>query len=512
VSETPDAPVEGTKSLTRGGLLARNVALNVAGTVIPALLALVAVPILVRAFGDARFGILALAWTALGYFSLFDLGIARAVTHAVADSLGDGRRHEVGTVIWTSLALLLPVGIIAGGVLYLVAPAISSMLNLPPDVHDEATASFRFLAFAVPFASASGALRGALEGQQSFGLVNALRVPLGLLTFLAPLVSLQFSRSLVPAIAILAIGRAVLCIAHVVAVAKAVPAFRSETAKWSGLIARRLLAMGGWMQVTHLVSPLMATLDRFVVGAVLGVGLVTYYVAPQELVTKMWLFNIAVLPVFFSAVSTTGTRDPERTTALFDKLLRLTLALIFLPTFLIVSLAPDILRLWLGQAFAEQSTVVMQVLAIAVFVNCLGQVALSLIQALGRADLSAKYHLAELPIYAAMLWFLLPRYGIIGAAIAWSARTIGDTIVLLATCPVLLRRTGATVGRLAAWLTATTAILVAAAFLSESSTRYAVAVVAIPMWLALSWRVLLTREERALPLQAFSAAWRTGQA
>ena len=72
-----------------------------------------------------------------------------------------------------------------------------------------------------------------------------------------------------------------------------------------------------------------------------------YYFAPQELVTKLWAFNIAVLPVFFSAVSTTRTRDAERTARLFDKLMRVTLALLFLPAMLLVCLAPDILRLWL---------------------------------------------------------------------------------------------------------------------------------------------------------------------
>src|SRR6185295_477413 len=76
--------------LTSGTLLARNVLLNLVGWVLPALVALVAVPILVRGLGDARFGVLALAWTAIGYFSLFDLGIGRALTHAVADRIGGG--------------------------------------------------------------------------------------------------------------------------------------------------------------------------------------------------------------------------------------------------------------------------------------------------------------------------------------------------------------------------------------------------------------------------------------
>lgn len=505
-------PIAPDVSLTRGRLLARNAAMNLGGAVVPALVALVAVPVLIGGLGDARFGVLALAWTALGYFSLFDLGIGRAVTHAVADRLGEGRHDEIGAVIRTAITALLPVGIAAGAALFALAPWISRMLSLPPGLHMEATAAFRILAVAVPFASVTGALRGALEARQFFGVVNALRIPLGLLTFLAPLVTLPFSRSLVPAIATLTVGRVLLCLAHIIAVARTIPEFRAERRAWDPAIGVRLLTVGGWMQVSHMVSPLMATLDRFVVGAVLGAGLVTYYVAPQELVTKMWLFPIAVLPVFFSAISATSRRDAGRTTLLFDKLLRATLALLFLPTLAFVVLAPDILRVWLGRAFADQSAAVMQLIAIAVFVNCLGQAALSLVQGLGRADLSAKYHLAELPLYALILWFLLPRFGIVGAAVAWSVRTIGDTIVLLATCPRLLPQTGAVVRRMASWVAVTSALLALAALSIGSPARFVIIAVAVPAWVAVCWRFLLTAEERAYPMRALSGVLRPERA
>lgn len=501
------------RSLTRGSLLARNAALNLGGSVLPALAALVAVPILVRALGDARFGVLALAWTTLGYFSLFDLGVGRAVTHAVADRVGSAREREVGQVIWTSLAILLPVGLLAATILYLLAPWITtSLLGLPTDLRAEATTSFSILAAAIPFAAVAGALRGALEGKQYFGIVNALRVPHGLLTFLGPLAALPFSRSLVPAVAILTVGRAALCVAHFFATARAIPEFAEAKPGWSPQIVRSLVTVGGWMQVSHIISPLMATLDRFVVGAVLGIGLVTYYAAPHELVTKMWLFTIAVQPVFFSALSTTARRDPERTSSLFDRLLRVTLAVVFLPALVLVILAPDILRIWLGPAFANQSTTVMQLLAIAVFVNSLGQGAYTLIQGLGRPDITGKYHLAELPVYALILWVLLPRFGILGAAIAWSVRTIGDTILLFLTCPRLLQQTRSAVMRAGAWLAVTASILCLCVFLSTTSARLPVAVIAVPLWMAIVWRRVLTAQERDLPVRALSAVWRPEQA
>lgn len=485
---------------TRGSLLARNVVLNLLGSALPALAALVAVPILIRTLGDVRFSVLVLAWTTLGYFSLFDLGIGRAVTHAVADRMGSDREHEIGTAIWTSLILLLPIGILSAALLFVVAAPLATVLGVPAELRGEAVTSFRLLALAIPFAALAGALRGALEAKQYFGLVNALRIPHGLITFVGPLLALPFSRSVVAAVAILAVGRALLLLAHVALTARAIPDFANTAHRWSPGIAKTLASFGGWTQVTYIVSPMMATLDRFVVGAVLGIAVVTYYAAPQELVTKMWLFTFAVLPVFFSALSNTATRDPERTAALFDKLLRFTLAVMFVPALVIVALAPDIIRVWLGPAFETQSAVVMQVMAIAVFVNCVGQGGYTLIQGLGRPDITGKFHLAELPVFAAMLWYLLPRYGIMGAALAWSIRTVGDTVLLLGTCPRLLAQTRATITRMSVWLTGASMVMVASILVDGTTSRVVFALTGTLVWLVLVWRFLLTAQERELPI------------
>jgi hypothetical protein len=71
-----------------GALLARNTLLNLAGQVIPLLIGLATIPYIVRGLGTERFGVLAIAWVVLGYFSLFDLGLGRAKTKFVAECLG----------------------------------------------------------------------------------------------------------------------------------------------------------------------------------------------------------------------------------------------------------------------------------------------------------------------------------------------------------------------------------------------------------------------------------------
>src|SRR5918998_2593407 len=98
-------------NLTSGRLLARNTIFNFAGQAAPLLVALVAIPLLIEGLGTDRFGVLTLAWIVIGYFSLFDLGLGRALTKLVAERLGTGREDEVPDLVWTGLALMIALGL-----------------------------------------------------------------------------------------------------------------------------------------------------------------------------------------------------------------------------------------------------------------------------------------------------------------------------------------------------------------------------------------------------------------
>ena len=64
------------------------------GMALPLLVALVTIPYLIDALGVARFGVLSLAWVVVGYFSLFDMGLGKAMTQLVAKKIGSGEENE----------------------------------------------------------------------------------------------------------------------------------------------------------------------------------------------------------------------------------------------------------------------------------------------------------------------------------------------------------------------------------------------------------------------------------
>ncbi len=317
------SPKERNLHLTHGRLLARNVVWNLIGNGAPMIVAVFSIPILIHGLGKDRFGVLALAWALIGYASLFDLGLGRALTQLVAQKLGAGEDREVPTLVWTSLTLMLFLGVLGALAAVLLAPwLVHRVLNVPPELQLETLRSFYLLGLSIPVVISTAGLRGLLEAHQRFGMINALRIPMGVFTFAGPLLMLPFSKSLFPVVAVLVCGRVIGWAAHLLLCLRVVPELRQRIA-WDGGAARPLLRFGGWMTVSNIVSPLMVTLDRFLIGALASMTAVAYYATPYELVTKLWLVPGALVGVMFPAFSTSFEQDPARAATLYRQCVKM---------------------------------------------------------------------------------------------------------------------------------------------------------------------------------------------
>jgi O-antigen/teichoic acid export membrane protein len=93
-------------------------------------------------------------------------------------------------------------------------------------------------------------------------------------------------------------------------------------------------------------------------------------------------------------------------------------------------LAPWLLRLAGGAAYAGESVDVLRILAIGVAANCVATVPFTLLQACGRARWTATLHLLEIIPFGAALWFSVSRWGITGAAVAWTLRVLIDASLM----------------------------------------------------------------------------------
>jgi O-antigen/teichoic acid export membrane protein len=485
--------------MTHSRLLARNALLNFGAQLAPLTVAVVAIPKLIELLGNARFGILTLVWAAIGYFGLFDFGLGRALTHSIATRTGTGDTADLGTVTWTGLATMALFGVVGALLLASVTPLlVDRVLNVPPALRAEARHCFYLMAAVVPATLLASGFRGVLEAFQDFGVVSALRVPFGILNYLGPLAVLPFSHALLPVVVALCITRLMACAAHAWFCIHRYEFLRREPALDRQLVAP-LLRYGGWLTVTNVISPLMSNLDRFMIGAILPVAAVTFYVTPYEIISKLYIIPGAVLGVLFPAFAeafAANAENGDRTAVLMDRGMRAILTAIFPVTVLLVCFGRELLTYWISADFARQSAPVLQWLSVGVLVNCAGQVAFTAIQGVGRPDLTAKIHLAELPAYLGMMWIFGHRFGLVGVAMAWTARVMVDTGILF----LLLARDIAATRRslvvTSATLVAFVAVLAIGTRLPFLGWRVAYVCCVAAAFTILAWTALLDREQR----------------
>ncbi len=483
-------------NLTSGQHLTRNVFWNLLGAGAPILVAIVAIPMLIDGMGLARFGVLTIAWMVVGYFSLFDFGLGRALTKLVAEKLGDEQSKEVPSIIWTAMLLMAALGVLGAVVVAVISPwLVTDVLNIPMELQFETLVAFYLLATSLPIVISAAGLRGILEAHQRFGLINAVRIPLGAFTFLGPVVVLSFSNSLIPVVAVLVAARLVSWFAYMFLCMHVEPDLRTS-ASINRVMVKPLISFGGWMTVSNIVSPLMVYLDRFLIGAVLSMAAVSYYATPYEVVTRLLIIPGALMGVMFPAFAAALAYDRNRATHLYARTINYIFLSLFPVVLIIVTFAHEGLDLWLGSDFANNSYLVLQLLAIGVFLNSLASAPFGLVQSAGRPDLTAKLHMIELPFYLLILWWLLNAYGIVGVAIAWVLRVAVDTIILFILANRLLFIAPPYALRTLFVAGIVLLSLALGAMISEVTIKWLFLLLVLLIFSMVAWFVILTTQEK----------------
>ncbi len=411
--------------------IARNSSWNLLGQVTPLAAAFLCIPSILRGMGDARFGVLTLAWMIVGYFSFFDLGLGRALTHVLSIQGTSKKQSDPGHTIGPALLVLAGLGAAGGLVMALVAPwLVHRVLRLPPDLVTETEWALRVIGVTVPFVTLTSGLRGVVEARQMFRDLNLLRIPVGLLGYVGPWIVVQFSPKLEATMVVLLGVRVVGAVAHAWLARRAFP---NACLRWRVRIPelRALLVSGGWMTVSNVIGPIMVNMDRFVLGAMVSVTAVAFYATPYEIVTRLLTVSAAVSAALFPSFS--SAQDPKefaQARQSYGRAIVLLFAILGPGVLAIIVGAQWGLSRWLSPDFALESAPVLRILAVGVLLNSLATVPFTWIQAAGMPRITALVHILELPLYLVLLWTLVRVDGIRGAAIAWTARVALDAAIL----------------------------------------------------------------------------------
>lgn len=499
------------------GLLARNSFLNLLGLGLPLVVGVLAMPPVAAGLGTQRFGLLGLVWAALASLNLLDLGLGRATTKFAAEALARDDHQALRGAAGVGAVTQLAASVLGGVALAAAAPALVRLLDIPPALAGEATWAFVALAAGAPALIVANTFRGLLEAAQRFDLVNWVRAPVSAGNFLIPLIGVWLGWSLVGIVAAMTIARVLALAAYGTACLRLWPVLRTPLRLEPDRL-RELASFGGWVTVSGIVSPLLVYVDRFVIGAMVTVAAVGFYSAPHEMVTRLGIVPASLVatlfPVFagLAGVAAEGRGNAGRA-AIATILVGSVKYLLALMAPLLIALAllsGDVLALWLGAEFAAQGATALRLLAAGMLLNALAYAPQALLQGSGRPDLTAKFHLIELPLHAIVLWLMVRAWGISGAAAAWSIRVALDAALLYGATIRLRLVSAASFTTLRLPRTAASLVLLAATGAvvtglgGNAAIRIGGVTALTALWSLWAWRGALDANERQQLLGALS--------
>jgi O-antigen/teichoic acid export membrane protein len=348
----------------------------------------------------------------------------------VAEALALGDLERLPKVVWTSLWTQVLFG--AFGTLVtvgLVPVVVDRFLKISPSLVAETKTSLFVLSSSLCIVLVGNALRGVLEAGQMFSVVNYVKVPTNTSMFLLPAVGVFFHLSL-PGIVWLLVGaRVAATLAYLAACLRLFPTLRGHYFPDRSSL-RPLLVYGGWVTVSNFITPLLAYVDRFFIGSLISMGAVGYYSAPYEAINRAWVVPATLAATLFPAFTNLDAGgSKKRLEELCARSLK-SLLLISAPTLLALALfAKPILRWWLGSEFAHESTLTLQILALGMLVNSVALIPFSLLQGVGRPDLTGIFSLVEFLFQVGACWVLVKQFGIAGAAAAWTLKSLLDALL-----------------------------------------------------------------------------------
>jgi O-antigen/teichoic acid export membrane protein len=313
--------------------------------------ALVTIPIYIHHLGDARYGVLQIAWILLGYFGFLDLGLSRASINALA-KLRAARQSDRARVLLTTLMLSLGFSLVGAVLLYGVGGYMfQHVLSVPADLKQEIAQSFPWMVCLFPMTLVAGVGAGALESRERFLLANALQILTTSLGQIAPVVMAAFvSPSLTVVMPSVAIAQAASLVVTGVCVYRLEGPFSFRSFDWAE--ARTLLHYGGWVTVTSVIYPILIAADQFLIGTLIGVAEVAHYAVPMNLVTRTQTIPAALGRTFFPRLSSLPRESAHELGARALALLGYAYGAVCAPGIL---LAPVFIRYWIGPDFAVVS-------------------------------------------------------------------------------------------------------------------------------------------------------------
>jgi O-antigen/teichoic acid export membrane protein len=379
---------------------------------------------IIRTLGEARYGIWSLTFAFVESFGLFDLGFRTAVVNFTSRLRARGETDGINQVINTSLVYFLAIGGFIALLTILLGGRVHRFFNISELYRADFSVLVRLIGISWALGMIFGVFQAGLEAFQHFKLYYRIAVSMLLIRSIGCALAVLSGHSLVAMGVIVLVTQCTLYLLTMLLFARVFPSLRFSPALFSYPLWKDMARYGARSFVANSSLMMLMQGPPLLVGHFLSDVFVGFYTLPAR------LFQYAVEMVtrigFITAPNTAELIALGRT----DQVIKLGMYLnrycfaLFLPLSVFLGIfGRDLIRAWVGERFALNTAPLLLPFMLSTSFALAGQFnSSSILFGMAKHGAFAKGLFIECVLLLSGLWFVIPRFGIVGAA--WLAASL----------------------------------------------------------------------------------------
>ena len=411
---------------------------SMVGYVAPMVINFVTTPLLLRALGEAAYGLQSLVAVIIGYLTVMDMGLDLPIIKYLAEDHARNDTRAENRLLSTTLQLYGAIGLAGMTVIMLSANLLARrVFKVPDDLVASAVQVFRLAG--IGFLGSVGLSwgRAVAMGLQRFEITYGVSVVTNLVGVSLGVGMVYAGYGVAGYVLMRVITSLLAGVAYWLLAGYLVPTWRVRWGFDRGTL-RRVSGYVGYGAVNRALGSLVSRLDQTLIGVWLGVAAAGVYAVPFMIVNSLGYMIAYMLGFIFPMASELYSLGQlERLRNIFTRSTQFITALagmVFVPLLVLGDL---FLRVWVGPGVAGQAAGVLRLLSLAAYLGTLtASLTNSVVIGIGRMRQFTIYATVRgLVLGVGCVLFIRP-IGLEGAGLALLLTEAVDVIYLL----VVLRR------------------------------------------------------------------------
>ena len=410
----------------------RNTVFNSAGLFWSYLLSFALTPYIIHKIGIERFGIWAIANTAINFFIYFDLGIGSSFVKHIAEYNTKKDYKMINKVINTGLVFSLLFCIAIFIIFLLLKNLIIGLLKFSPEIYEDVLFTFFGILIVFIINYAFTVFKSTLYGLQRIDITNVVFVivsipgTIGLILFLSHGYGLKgyvYNSILVALVTV---------ISYAICAYRILPQMVISLKYCNIKMFKKLWNFGFKVQIAGFSEFINASLDKLLLGYFLNVRMVAFYELGSKIALTAGNLPSVLLPAVEPASSELdAAKDTRALNNLYTRGTKYIVFLTFPLSLFVITNASLIMHFWMGGPGYEKSALAIQILTIGysfVLVNGIGRL---IARGMGVPQFEMVSALIILGLNISLSIILIILFGFIGALIGTSVSAIVGSLFFM---------------------------------------------------------------------------------